>query len=1085
MTDKLITPVTSRSMIVLPLLILAGLLGNYFTVPLFFGADFIFGSAAVLLILYVYGLSWGMLAAVLIHSYTYFLWGHPYGWINFVSETLFVGLFLKKGRLNVLELDGLFWLVIGMPLAWFYHGGIMHMDATTASFIMLKQAINGIFNALLAGLAICYLPLGRLLKRPSLERKISFREALFHLFVLMVLAPTLFLVRLDVTDEKERLEVNIMAGLQSTSANVQSHLLSWYRSHMHAVQELALLAGRSLPQTQLQQATDVLKRSFQDFITVHVENAVGRAIAFTPLVNEKGSPTLGVDFSGRDWFQQVKATRQKWVSDVFMGQLAVFSPIVNFCAPVIREDRFLGCATGTLDLKRMQDILQSFRSEKITSLTLSDPRGRVIASTEPELKVLQPWDLKKTGVFQPFDDRLYLWRADDRPLPSMVRWKQSFYVQEMRLGPDLAWRLTVKTPVAPLQGLLYTMYVKILSVTLVLTILSLLLSHVFSRWFTRHLTGLARDTVDLPDKLMEGKEISWPTSATREIDVLIRNMKTMAGVLTVNFNRLRVQSDELRQTNQELHQEILERRRTEEALAQLGRKNTAILDSAGEGILGLDAEGRHSFVNPSAALMLGYDPDELIGKPSHALWHHTKPDGRPYPEQECPILGSYDKGVVQQSDDEVFWRKDGTPFPVEYVSTPIHEKGKTVGVVLTFSDITERRWAEEERQRFEMRLQRAEKMEAVGTLAGGVAHDLNNVLGVLVGYSELLLEKIPEPNPLRRYVDQILKSGLKGAAIIQDLLTLARRGVAVSEVVNLNGVASDYLQSPEFENLKIHHPLVTFKFDFNKDLLSIHGSPVHLSKTIMNLVSNAAEAISGEGVVSIQTRNCYLDMPIRSYDEIQEGDYVVLTVSDTGGGIAAKDREKIFEPFYTKKVMGRSGTGLGLAVVWGTVKDHRGYIDVQSEEEKGSVFTLYFPVTRELVVKDREVVSPESYMGKGESILVVDDVLEQRELAMSLLSRLGYQVSAVASGEEAVDYLRGQGVDLVVLDMIMDPGMDGLETYRKVIEIRPGQKAVIVSGFSETERVKKAQELGAGAYVRKPYVMESIGLAIRDELLNG
>ena len=1071
-------------MIALPLLILAGILGNYFTVPLFFGADFLFGSVAVLLILYAYGLPWGVLAAILVHSYTYFLWGHPYGWINFVSEALFVGLFLKKGSLNILELDGVFWLVIGMPMAWFYHGGVMHMDATTASFIMLKQAINGIFNALLVGLAICYLPLGRLFARPSLARKISFREVLFHLLVLMVLAPSLFLVRLEVTEEKERLEVNAMAELQSASANVQSHLLSWYRLHMHAVQELAHQAGRSFSEPQLQQATDVLKRSFRDFITVHVENADGRAIAFTPLANERGGATVGVDFSGRDWFRQVKATRRELVSDVFMGQLAVFSPIVNLCAPVVRGDRFLGCATGTLDLKRMQDILLSFRSERITSLTLSDRHGRIIASTVPELKALQPWDLKKTGAFQPLDEQIYLWRPHDLPLPSMIRWKKSFYVKETSLDPDLAWTVTVQTPIAPLQGILFTTYVKILSVTVVLTILSLLLSHVISRGFTRYLAELARDTVNLPEKLMEGKEMEWQTSTILEIDTLIQNVRSMAGVLKVNLNRLRMQSDELRRTNRELQQEIQERRRTEDALAQLGRKNTAILDSAGEGILGLDEEGRHTFANPSAARMLGYDIEELIGKPAHLLWHHTKPDGRPYSEAECPIVGSCKRGAVYQGGDEVFWRKDGTSFPVVCVGMPIHEKGKPVGIVLTFSDVTERRRADEERQRFEMRLRRAEKMEAVGTLAGGVAHDLNNVLGVLVGYSELLLEKIPQPSPLREYVDRILQSGLKGAAIIQDLLTLARRGVAVSEVVNLNGVVSDYLQSPEFENLKIHHPRVTFRSDLDRDLLSIHGSPVHLSKTVMNLLANAAEAISGEGAVSIQTRNRYLDRPIRGYDDMREGDYVVLTISDTGKGIASKDREKIFEPFYTKKVMGRSGTGLGLAVVWGAVKDHRGYIDVQSEEGKGSIFTLYFPVTREPAGKDREAVSPESYMGKGESILVVDDVMEQRELATNLLSRLGYRVKAVASGEEAVAHLRGQCADLVVLDMIMDPGMDGLETYRKILEVRPGQKAVIVSGFSETERVKKAQELGAGAYVRKPYVMETIGQAIRDELLN-
>ena len=221
---------------------------------------------------------------------------------------------------------------------------------------------------------------------------------------------------------------------------------------------------------------------------------------------------------------------------------------------------------------------------------------------------------------------------------------------------------------------------------------------------------------------------------------------------------------------------------------------------------------------------------------------------------------------------------------------------------------------------------------------------------------------------------------------------------------------------------------------------------------------------------------------IRGYDQVCEGEYAVLTVSDSGSGIAAADLDKIFEPFYTKKVMGRSGTGLGLAVVWGTVKDHDGYIDVQSEKGKGSTFTLYFPVTREKMAEDLKRIPLDQYKGQGELILVVDDVAEQREMAAGMLTGLGYNVAVVSSGEEAVKYLKIHKVDLMVLDMIMDPGMDGLETYRKIIEIAPGQKAVIVSGYSETDRVKEAQRLGAGAYVKKPYVLEKIGLAIRHEL---
>jgi len=278
---------------------------------------------------------------------------------------------------------------------------------------------------------------------------------------------------------------------------------------------------------------------------------------------------------------------------------------------------------------------------------------------------------------------------------------------------------------------------------------------------------------------------------------------------------------------------------------------------------------------------------------------------------------------------------------------------------------------------------------------------------------------------------------------------------------------------------------VTFRTECDRNLSNIKGSPVHLEKTLMNLVSNAAESISGAGEVTIRTESRYLDKAVRGYDEVKEGDYTVLSVSDTGMGIPAENREKIFEPFYTKKTMGRSGTGLGLAIVWGTVKDHNGYIDMQTGVGEGTVFTLYFPATREELIAQQRKAPIERYMGHGESVLVVDDVAEQRDIAARLLTRLGYDVRLAASGEEAVEYLKGNKADILVLDMIMAPGIDGLETYRRILESNPRQKAIIVSGFSETERVKEAQKLGAGMYVRKPYVMEKIGLAIRDALVKG
>jgi CheY-like chemotaxis protein len=197
--------------------------------------------------------------------------------------------------------------------------------------------------------------------------------------------------------------------------------------------------------------------------------------------------------------------------------------------------------------------------------------------------------------------------------------------------------------------------------------------------------------------------------------------------------------------------------------------------------------------------------------------------------------------------------------------------------------------------------------------------------------------------------------------------------------------------------------------------------------------------------------------------------------------MSSEDMEKLFEPFYTKKVMGKSGTGLGMAVVWGTVKDHKGYIDMQSVEGKGSAFTIYFPATKKELARDKSLLL-EDYMGNGESILVIDDVKGQREIASEMLKTLGYSVTSVSSGEEAVDYMKDNSVDLLVLDMIMDPGIDGLETYKRILDMHPGQKAIIASGFSETENAKEAKRLGAGQYLRKPYTLDQVGIAVKIEL---
>jgi PAS domain S-box-containing protein len=491
--------------------------------------------------------------------------------------------------------------------------------------------------------------------------------------------------------------------------------------------------------------------------------------------------------------------------------------------------------------------------------------------------------------------------------------------------------------------------------------------------------------------------------------------------------------------------------------------------------LSLSQKGKLIDVNPAWLKLHGYsNKDDVIGRSAITFVH---PDDR-------RILSTRRNNWPENYERMVELRdvtQTGQVIDVEVYSSRI-EYGGNQSILSMVKDVTEYKRAEENKNKLEARVVRAEKMETLATLAGGVAHDLNNILSGIVGYPELILMQLPKDSPLKRPIETMHQSAKKAAAIVQDLLTLSRRGAMSMETINLNRVVREYMDSPEFEKMLSYHPNVTVEMDLEDDLVNFSGSTVHVSKTVMNLLSNAAEAMPEGGTVRVTTQNCYIDKQLQVYERIKEGEYCVLSVADTGVGISEEDRDRIFEPFFTKKKMGRSGTGLGLAVVWGSVKDHGGYINVESELGKGTEIKIYFPATRARAAEHESRIDPSTLKGHGEKILVIDDIKEQLEIAKDMLDSLNYRTVVVGSGEEAVEYLKTNPCDLILLDMIMSPGMDGLETYKEILKNNPHQKAIVASGYSETDRVKEALRIGAGTYIKKPYTLGKIGIAVRTEL---
>lgn len=303
------------------------------------------------------------------------------------------------------------------------------------------------------------------------------------------------------------------------------------------------------------------------------------------------------------------------------------------------------------------------------------------------------------------------------------------------------------------------------------------------------------------------------------------------------------------------------------------------------------------------------------------------------------------------------------------------------------------------------------------------------------------------------------------------------------ETININTVLERYAAADDFINIQKKHPHVTIEILTEPELLNICGSYIHIEKLIINLIINAVEeaAPMKDGHVLISTANIYLDPTIPAYKNKIPGEYAIFTVTDNGSGINIENQNNIFDPFYTKKEMEKSGTGLGLTVVWNVVKDHNGYIDVTSTPN-GTTFDVLLPAARQKIPRLPQPESLDEIKGQGQLILVVDDLTDQQNIARYILENLGYRVEAVDNGYDAVEFIKQTPTDLVILDMIMAPSISGLETYRLIKEINPGQKAIIASGYDESDDVRTAQHLGAGSFVRKPYTVLDMGIAVKEEL---
>ena len=520
--------------------------------------------------------------------------------------------------------------------------------------------------------------------------------------------------------------------------------------------------------------------------------------------------------------------------------------------------------------------------------------------------------------------------------------------------------------------------------------------------------------------------------------------------------------------------DITERKLAEAALRESEEKYRTILENIEDGYYEVDLAGNFTFFNDALCRLSGRDREALIG-----VNYREYTDEKNATKLFNTFNTVFKTGAPAKAFDLEIIPDNGEKRNVEIsVSLIKNASNEPEGFRGIIRDITERKQAEAHQAKLEDQLQQAQKMEAIGTLAGGVAHDFNNILQAINGYTQILLMKKAPDDPDYNKLQQLQKSGERAAKLVDQLLTFSRKMEGKRRQVSLN----HEIQLIEKLLMQTIPRMIERQIDLEPGLWPIHGDPVHIEQILLNLGSNAADAMPEGGRLLIETRNVNLDKQSHELPGTEPGPYVRLTVSDTGCGMNAETVQQIFDPFFTTKEVGK-GTGLGLASVYGIVKSHGGHIICRSRENEGTVFKIYLPAASQqeaLTDKKQEYEAPE---GGTETILVVDDEFPVREAAREILQYFRYNVLCAEDAEKAIELFRthGESIDLVILDLSM-PGMGGNQCLRELLAVNPRLKVIISSGYAANGLAKDALASGACGFIGKPYQATDLARQVRSVL---
>lgn len=953
--------------IALILLIIAGFVGNYCRWTLFFDIDFIFGSIAVWVVVCLYGVRWGTLAGFIAGYCTYVIWHHPYTTITFTVEALFVGwLFHNRQQNNIVLLDALFWLLIGMPLVWLFYGVILKIDQTQVLIILMKQPVNGIFNALMASLMLTHLPIHHWLKRPPAISALSLQQTIFNLLVAFVSVPTLLLIVLSSNQIVDDIKNTVRLDLNDASRYLTVEVQGWYERRLVAINGLAELASTTPIQDNLiRQRIVFMRLNFPDFKNIYILDERGNSVL------DFNSSNMIVEsiFNQKNYFEQLKRSPQPILSSVIFHPNKSDFPIALLSVPIERDGKFAGAILSEIDLSKITNLFQSSLDEENLDILLLDQQQTVTSSNKSELIGTQKFDWRKDGKISQIDPQSYHLLPVKVSYLVMVQWQKSKFIKEFKLNANFPWTMIVQIAATPYVQQIERIHTRNMAILLLMSGLALISATLVSRQLTKPLLQLAEITTNLPDKLLDQEPVHWLHSSVTELVILIKNFRAMSSSLQQKFREINQSNELLELRVQERTQALREQNQRIEIFAEVSLKIRQSIEI--KEILHRTVVEIQKILQTDRTFIYQINPDltgivveesvvpfcsSLIGCEIFDLYfpaciddyiqgHVSVIDNIDDSDSKSCYLDSFRKFdvkasiivpilqsdrlwgllIVHQCDRPRYW----LAFEVEFLL----QLANQLSIAIFQSELViNLRQNEQSLQQINEDLenrvsQRTAELETVNqdleSFSYSISHDLRTPLRAIDGFSKILQQDYADrlDNEGDRYLKIVRDNAHRMGELIDDLLNLSRmnRKEITKRSIRVNDLIQQILCDSEIGDRQIEFVIA--------DLPNCEADLSLLTQVWINLISNAIKYTN-------KTKKARIEI---SWQLINNKN--TYLIRDNGAGFDMQYADKLFGVFQRMHLdRDFEGTGIGLAIVQRIVQRHGGIIWAEAAVNRGATF---------------------------------------------------------------------------------------------------------------------------------------------------